>query len=107
MDAGQLNRRIEITRMTGGEQPDPWSPPSEGTMVTVASIRAQIVQQSTEEFMQSYGESQETAIVFRIRYRSDVLLTDQVVYADKVHDLIEVKEIGLREGLELRCRAVA
>jgi head-tail adaptor len=106
MDAGQLDRRIEITRTTTVANPDePWIP-GEETTVVVAAVRAQLLQQSTEEFMRSYGESQEQVVAFRIRYRSDIVLTDQVVFGNKVHDLVEVKEIGLREGLELRARAV-
>lgn len=106
MRAGQLNRRIQITRTTTLPNPhEPWVP-GEPTTVVVATLRAAQVQQSTEEFMRSFGESQETAIVFRIRCRSDVLLTDQVVYAGKAHEIVEVKELGLRDGLELRLRAV-
>lgn len=106
MRAGQLNRRIQITRTTTAPNPDePWIP-GEPTTVVVATLRAAQVQQSTEEFMRSFGESQETAIVFRIRYRADILLTDQVVFGGKSHEIVEAKEIGLRAGLELRLRAV-
>ena len=106
MDAGQLDRIIKITRTTTVPNPDePWIP-GEPTTIIVAKLRAQLLQQSTEEFMRNFGESQESATVFRIRYRSDILLTDQLVYAGKAYDLIETKEIGLRDGLELRAKAV-
>lgn len=106
MRAGQLNRRIQITRTTTVANPDePWIP-GEPTTVVVASVRAALVQQGTEEFMRSYGESQVTAVVFRIRFRSDVELTDQVVFDGQTYDLIETKEIGHRDGLELRAKVV-
>lgn len=105
MDAGQLDRVISLTRIVMTPRPDePWV--RDPVPTKYATIRAQIVQQSTEEFMRTFGEGQETAIVFRIRYRSDVVLTDQVAYGGKAFDLLEIKEIGLREGLELRTKAL-
>lgn len=107
MRAGSLDRTIAITRTTTAPNPDePWVP-GEPTTSTIATVRAQLLQQSTEEFMRSFGESQETAIAFRIRYRSDVVLTDQIVYAGTTYDLLEIKEIGRRIGLELRAKAVS
>lgn len=106
MRAGSLNRTIEITRTTTAPNPsEPWVP-GEPTTVVVAKVRAALVQQSTEEFMRNFGESQETAVVFRIRYRSDIELTDQVVYGGQTYDLLEAKEIGFREGTELRAKVV-
>lgn len=106
MRAGQLNHRIQITRTTTAPNvEEPWVP-GEETTVVVATLRAALLQQSTEEFMRRFGESQETAIVFRIRYRSGVLLTDQVVFEGKALNIREVKEIGRRRGLELRCEEV-
>jgi len=107
MRSGKLDRVIDITRTTTTPNPDePWEP---GTPVTttVATVRAQVIQQSTEEFMKSFGEAQETAIVFRIRWLDGVLLTDQIAYDGKSFDIVEIKEIGRRRGLDLRAKAVS
>lgn len=105
MRAGKLDRVIEITRTTMTPNPDePWDPGPPVT-VTLATVRAQVFQQSTEEFMRSFGESQETAVVFRTRWLDGVLLTDQVTYDGKIFDIKETKEIGRRKGLDLRAVA--
>ncbi|MGV8831256.1 MAG: phage head closure protein [Devosia sp.] len=107
MRAGQLDRRIQITRTTTAPNLDePWMP-GVPTTIVIASVRAALVQQSTEEFMRSFGESQVTAAVFRIRYRSDVELTDQVIFDGATYDLVETNEIGRRNGLELRAKVVS
>jgi head-tail adaptor len=106
MRAGNLDRQIEITRTTTTANPDePWIPGDE-TTVTVATARAQLVQQSTEEFLRNFGEQQVAAVIFRIRYIAGIVLTDRVVYAGATYDLEEIKEIGRRKGLELRAKVV-
>ena len=107
MRAGKLDKSIQITRTTTAPNPDePWVP-GEPTTTILATVRAEVVQQSTTEFMATFGEGQETAVVFRTRYRGEVLLTDQVIYDGKTYDLIEVKPIGRRDGQELRARVVS
>lgn len=102
MKAGRLDRRITIERMA--ETVNEF-----GTLVTswtpVGTVAAQRVDQSTDEFMRSFGEEASTVVVFRVRYRAGVLMTDRVSYEGRTFDLIELKEIGRREGLELRCEA--
>lgn len=105
MRAGKLDTSIQITRTTTAANPDePWVP-GVPTTVVLATVRAEVVQQSTAEFMASFGEAQETAIVFRIRYRGEIELTDQVVFDGQTFDILEVKPIGRREGQELRAKA--
>ena len=102
MQAGKLDRKITIERE--GETVD-----GNGTVVRawtpIATVAAQRVQQSTDEFLETFGDDVKTAIVFRIRYRPGVLMTDRVVYEGTAFDLVELKEIGRRVGLELRCEA--
>ena len=105
MRAGKLDRVIEITRTTMTPNPDePWDPGPPIT-ATVVTLHAQVIQQSAEEFMRSFGESQETAIVFRTRWTDSVLLTDQIAYDGKIFDIKETREVGRRKGLELRAVA--
>lgn len=103
MQAGKLDRTIHIERAT--TVIDDYGVPSEG-WERIAKLRAQVIQQSTDEFLRASGESTETVIVFRTRYVDGITLADRVIYQDRPHNLIETKELGRRRGLELRCKAV-
>lgn len=100
MRAGKLDKTITIER--GTATVDEYGTPSEG-WTTVATIRAQVIQSSTEEFLKGFGETAETAIIFRIRHMGGITVGDRVVYEGRPHDLKELKELGRREGLDLRC----
>jgi SPP1 family predicted phage head-tail adaptor len=100
MRAGNLTSTIQIQRR--GETVDDYGTVTEGWS-NVATIRAQIVQQSTDEFLRSAGTVSETGIVFRIRWRADLSNEDRVTYQGQEFDLKEIREIGRRKGLDLRC----
>lgn len=102
MRAGKLDKTITVQRFASavddyGTETQAWS--------TVATVRAQVIQSSTEEFLKAFGTTPESAIVFRIRHRDGIVLADRVAYAGRAYDLKEIKELGRREGLELRCVA--
>jgi SPP1 family predicted phage head-tail adaptor len=105
MRAGKLDREITVeARIDGepnqyGESVPTWSP--------FATLRAQIVQGSTEEFFRAYGEVSETAIIFRSRYVAGVTTEHRVTYDGRHFNVKEVKEIGRRHGLELRCEVLS
>jgi SPP1 family predicted phage head-tail adaptor len=104
MRAGKLDRSITIQAHTrtgttpGGAPVMSWS--------DVATVRAQIVQASTEEFQRAYGEGGNTAIIFRLRWLDGVTVAHRVTYDGKILNIRETKEIGRRKGLELRCEEV-
>jgi len=101
MRAGKLDNTIEIMRHTwidddyGGQVPGP--------TVVLATLRAQIIQASTEEFYRAWGASSETAIVFRTRWFDDVTVADKVRHDGVEFNIKEIKPIGRRRGLEIRC----
>nr|WP_024587623.1 phage head closure protein [Aliihoeflea sp. 2WW] len=102
MRAGKLDKTITIERFAStvdeyGTVTEEWT--------AVATVRAQIIQSTTEEFMRSFGVSAETAIVFRIRNIEGLTTADRVTYQGRPHDLKEIKELGRRAGLDLRCVA--
>ncbi|MDW9841137.1 phage head closure protein [Sinorhizobium meliloti WSM1022] len=102
MRAGKLDRTITLERLTEtlneNRTPVPaWS--------TIATVRTEILQQSTNEFLTGYGEAQAGTIIFRIRYLPGITTAARVTYAGTVYDLQEIKEIGRRRGLELRAVA--
>lgn len=102
MRAGKLDRIITIERPTStvddfGAVTEIWE--------TITGVRAQLIEASTEEFMRGFGASSESVTVFRVRYMGGVTLADRVIYDGRAFDLKEVKELGRRAGLELRCTA--
>ncbi|MBA3446764.1 MAG: phage head closure protein [Pseudaminobacter sp.] len=106
MRAGKLDRVITLQAYLAGE-PDEYGNPGSPTWTTVATMRAQIVQASTEEYLRAYGESEETAVIFRTRFVAGIDTSHRVVYEGSNHNIKEVKEIGRRAGLEIRTVAVA
>lgn len=102
MRAGKLTKTITLQRAT--TTVDQYGTPTEG-WADLATVRAQIVQSSTEEFMRGWGASTEAATVFRIRWLDGITPADRVRYDGQSYDLKEIKELGRREGMDLRCTA--
>lgn len=102
MRAGKLDRTVTIERVT--TTVDENGTPVEG-WATLATVRAQLVQSTTEEFMRGWGASSEAAVIFRIRHMDGITPADRVKHGGTAYDLKEIKELGRREGLELRCVA--
>lgn len=103
MRAGKLDRTIAIERST--HVVDDYGNP-QYTWTVLATMRAQVVEASTTEYIRNYGASSENVTVFRTRWLDGVTLADRVV-ADGVNfDIKDIKEIGRRRGLELRCVAL-
>jgi head-tail adaptor len=99
MRAGKLDATIAIQRV--GSVIDDAGTPQE-SVFTIATLRAQVIRSSVEEFIRGYGASDETVTVFRIRYIEGVQNADKVLHGGKIHNIKEVKEIGRRRGLEIR-----
>jgi len=101
MRAGKLDNTIEIMRNTmidddyGGQIP--------GDPIVIATMRAQIIQASTEEFIRAWGASSERLMIFRTRWIDDITLADKVRHDGIDYNIKEIKPIGRRRGLEIRC----
>ena len=102
MRAGTLDRTITIERATTAV--DDFGT-SQETWASFARMRAHVIQATTEEFMRGYGASSEAVIIFRIRHHPGITLADRVCFDGRLFDLKEIKELGRREGLDLRCLA--
>lgn len=98
MRAGKLDRTITIQRFTS--EPNEYGTPVE-TWANVATLRAQIIQSSTEEFIKG-GAVDETVVIFRTRWLAGVTTADRLQYEDSFFNIKETKEIGRRKALELR-----
>jgi len=100
MRAGNLDRVIIIERETKtldlfGTVVDTWVP--------VATMRAQLLQNSTQEFLRGEGASTEATFVFRTRWLDGVTTAYRVTYLGQPYIIKEISEIGRRRGLDLRC----
>lgn len=99
MRAGDLDRRVSLyhrvlTQNAQGEQV-----PSYPT--AYVTVWAQKLDQRAREYFAAQGTQAEATTRFRIRYRSDVLMTDRLVLDGLNYDIVQISEIGRREGLEL------
>ena len=100
MRSGKLNETITLRGVTyvddgyGGQTEEE---------ANFASLRAQIIEESTEEFVRNWGISSERLRIFRTRYIDGVTLEMKVVHRGVTYNLKQAKVIGRRRGLELRC----
>ncbi|MAA98671.1 MAG: head-tail adaptor protein [Stappia sp.] len=104
MRAGKLDRLITLQGVT--HTVDAYGTPVETWADFAPPVRAQVVQSSTDEFLQAYGETDSFAVVFRIRWLAGVTPDLRVSYEGKTLNIREIKEIGRCKGLELRCEEV-
>jgi SPP1 family predicted phage head-tail adaptor len=103
MRAGKMDSVITIQRYSrvvdeGGGSVLTWT--------DLVTLRAQIIQATTEEFMRNSGARDETVVIFRTRYFDDVKTADRIVYDGVNHNIKEVKEIGRGRGLDIRTVAI-
>ena len=101
MRSGKLVHVIEIQRASVTVN-DAGTPSS--TWAKVATLRAELVERSTEEFLRNAGETSETTVVFRTRHLDGVTDEDRVSFDGAAYDIEEITRIGRRKGLEFRCR---
>ncbi|MCH7573613.1 MAG: phage head closure protein [Candidatus Marinimicrobia bacterium] len=104
MQAGQLDRRIDIQTVTGSV--DSLGTPKRTYANLSASVPAQVMPASSSE---SYRNNQDVGsddLVITIRHRTDFDRKARIVYDGNNYDIMGIQEIGRREGLELLVRVV-
>ncbi len=98
-----MDSQIIVQRVSTGI--DDWGTPIEAWSDLV-TLRAQVIQSSTEEFIRGAGASDETVVVFRTWYYDGITLADRILYDGEIHNIKETKEIGRRSGLEIRTQSL-
>lgn len=103
LNIGNMDRRITIERETeivspSGDAQKVWTP--------VATVWAEVLQQTASEFFTGYGEAETGTVIFRVRYRPGITTADRVTYDGVPYGLKEIKELGRRDALELRGEAL-
>ncbi|WP_170402333.1 phage head closure protein [Ruegeria arenilitoris] len=102
--AGKLDKQITIERET---ETVAASGAVSKTQAPVATVRAELVQLSADEYLTGFGESDSSSAVFRIRYFSGITTADRVIFDGAAYNIDEIAELGRKRGLELRCSVVA
>ena len=58
--------------------------------------------QKTDETGQNTKETKTDILFFIIRYKSDLLITDQIVYSNQTYNIINIVEIGRRKFYKIK-----
>jgi SPP1 family predicted phage head-tail adaptor len=104
MKAGRMTEAVTVERET--ETVDQYGTVTK-TWATIATRKAEIIQAGTTELLKPFGEEEQSAIVFRVRYVADVTTKDRLTYRGQAFNIRDIKEIGRRRGLDLRCERIA
>ncbi|MCE8523356.1 phage head closure protein [Ruegeria pomeroyi] len=102
--AGKLDRQITLERKVetvaaSGAVTFEW--------LQFATIRAELVQRSADEYLAGFGEAEAGGAVFRVRYLAGITVADRVTFDGVAYDIDEIAELGRKRALELRCSRVA
>ncbi len=100
LNIGKMDRRIAIERRT--ETVSPSGDVVKGWTVLCAAW-AEVLQQSASEFFTGYGEAETGTVIFRVRHIDGITTADRVTFDGTAYGIKEVKELGRRDALELRC----
>jgi SPP1 family predicted phage head-tail adaptor len=103
LNIGNMDRRITIEREAETVKPSgsvvkAWAP--------VATVWAEVLQQTASEYFTGYGEAETGTVIFRVRYCPGITSADRVTYDGTAYGIKEIKELGRRDALELRGEAL-
>lgn len=105
MRAGKMDRVIQIDTYSSVQ--DPSSGEEIAVWLPLATMRAEVIQSSADEFLAAGEVQGRVGVIFRTRYVAGVTVQSRVTHEGRYFNLVEVKEIGRRKGLELRGNARA
>jgi SPP1 family predicted phage head-tail adaptor len=99
MKSGSLRHIITVERATSTV--DAFGTPTTA-WATHATLRAEVKQQTTEEFIRSQGAVDERIVIFSTRFVPGLTNADRVMWQGKAHNIREIGVIGHDRGLEIR-----
>jgi SPP1 family predicted phage head-tail adaptor len=100
MQAGKLDRQITIQTKT-----ETIAASGGVTMLweDVATLRAEVREQTADEIATGFGFTEAETLVFVIRWHPSRVTTDQrIMFDGRAYDIKQIAEIGRRAGLKLR-----
>ncbi|ALR22075.1 hypothetical protein ATN00_18950 [Sphingobium baderi] len=77
------------------------------TWADLATVYAEVRQQGGREFLAAAQETASKRVVFFIRWYPGLTTADRIFYDGRLHNIVEVREIGRRDGVELHTVAAA
>lgn len=103
MDAGKLKWRISLVRPAYTQ--DATGEPIV-TRATYATLWAQRFEQRVAEVFSNSSDQVGREIVWRIRFRSDILSGDFVEFQGERFEIVSIAEVDFRRWMNLVCRRV-
>lgn len=103
MKAGTLDRRVTIQRLTTGT-PDEYGVPS-STWNDLRTIWARVTPDSEDENYKLGVDLAFVLVKVQCRWFAGLTTTDRLMIADRQFDIRGIREIGRREGLEIKAKA--
>ncbi|OAF13926.1 phage head closure protein [Bradyrhizobium neotropicale] len=104
MRAGNLDRVIQIQAIAM-TAPDLYGAAAP-TWTTIATMRAQLLQHATDDKEGARGHTTDIVRTFRIRWLDGVSLENRVTYDGRQYQIVSIKELGRRRGLDLTVEKV-
>jgi SPP1 family predicted phage head-tail adaptor len=104
MMIGSMDRKIVIERSTTGARDAAGSPTI--TWATLYRIWAKVVPMSGTESLRLERQVATQISRFFIRYVADLKVTDRILYEGKYWDIINWRELGRRESIEITAELV-
>lgn len=83
-------------------EPDEYGTPQE-VMTRFKRLRAEVIQQSAQEYIRSQGAVDETVMLFRVRNPGGITTAHRVTYQGETYNIRELAPIENGRGLEIRC----
>lgn len=105
ISAGDLDRSIQLQHGTPATDPQSNEPIT--TFSTYATLWAKMEFHKADEGQGAAREYAEYGLFFTIRWRSDVLAEDHIVFESNTYEIIgRPRELGRRQGLKIEARLV-
>ncbi|MCC5968397.1 MAG: phage head closure protein [Pararhodobacter sp.] len=99
MRAGKLRYRIKLQSFT--ETVDEYGVPAL-VWADVATLRAELIQQSASEFIRAQGAVEDELVIFRTRFLDSITNAMRVMFDGNPHDIREIAPDPMRRHMELR-----
>lgn len=105
ISAGDLDRLMQLQHATTANDPQSNEPIS--TYATYATVWTKMEFHQAREAEASAREYAEMGLFFTIRFRTDVLAEDRLVFESNTYEILgRPRELGRRQGLKIQARLV-
>lgn len=101
-----MDRRITFQQAAEVQSSTGYAEKTWANLASNATVWAQVIQQNGRELTEGDKVNAEIVTLFKVRYRTDITEKMRIVYGGRNFDILHIKELGRREGLELVAKAV-